>query len=490
MPAVAERSIRIAIAKDGISAHLIITGVDPKLITRPIIISSLQELGIPVTEEVMGRIQKIDEDARTGQLTDQPILLVEGRAPTEGSDARFELAPALLGDNSTDDKTGDDRTDFYRSQILTVKAEETIGTLTAAVPPIPGIDVYGKPVQAPASSNSVQLGPNVRLGPDGASVVATVAGKVHLTRHQIAVVPVIEIKGDVDFTSGNIDSPSDVMIGGTIRDLFQVKSAASITVRGAIEAAEVQAGTDLQVNGGIASHSQGRVVVGGELFTKFCNEANIEVAKDVTITKESLNSSIRTSGKLLITHGKLIGGRTYARDGAMITQLGNEANVKTIIAVGVDPLALVAAARAGEAIKKKQEAIVKIRQNVQPLMAQLKRLTPAQRERATELLYQADAMEQEIAEQESKTAQALQSTSSEGHEVVLAVQKVAYPGVSIVFGDLITHLHKEYKGPFKVVRRVHNRIQELLLIDKISGSANVLGSREYDHKDAAADFGS
>ncbi len=488
MPAVAERSIRIAIAKDAVRAHLIATDVDPRLINRQHIISSLQELGIPVSEDVMGRIKNIEELARTGKLSDQPILLVEGREPLEGTAARFELAPELLG-GSAAGESDDDRVDFHRSQILTVAADAKIGTFSAEVPVTPGLNVYGKPVMVPAPLRSIQLGKNLQLAEDGKTVLSKVAGKIHLTNYQVTIVPVVEIKNDVDFSTGNVDAPADVLIDGTVRDSFQVKSAGSITVRGAIEAAEVQAGTDLQVNGGIASRGQGRVAAGGELFTKFCIDARIEAAGDITISREALNSNIRTQGSLGIARGKLIGGRVYARQGATLGHVGNEAEVKTIIAIGVDPLALAEAATAGEAIKKKLEAIQKIRQNVQPLMAQLKRLTPAQRERATELLYQADAMEQEVQEHEAKRAAALRQTAPDGREVFLFVQKIAYTGVSLIFGDRMATLHHERKGPFKVVRRVHNRVEEILLIDKISGSVTVLNSREYDAQAAQADFG-
>ncbi|HOA71892.1 MAG TPA: FapA family protein [Phycisphaerae bacterium] len=487
MAAVAQRSIRVAVARDGIRAHLITTDVDPGLITRENIISCLRELGIPVSDDVMARIVEAEKAARAEALPAEPMLLAEGRDPVPGTGATFEFLPELVSQPTSD--STDERADYYRSQILTVEAGQAFGTLTPEVPAVPGVDVYGKPVQPPVPVRSVHLGKNVQLGDDGRRVIACVRGKVHLTRYQVSVLPVVEVDEDVDFSTGNVDATCDVLINGTVRDTFRVKSGGSITVRGAIEAAEVEAATDLQVNGGIASRGQGRIVVGGEVFTKFCNEADIRAKGDITINREALNSRLRTDRRLLIPRGKLIGGRAYARCGAEIFELGNEANVKTIIAVGIDPLALVQAAEAAESIRKKMEAITKIRQTVQPLMAQLKRLSPAQRERATELLYQADAMEQEVREQEKQIAAALEPVTPDGREVTLVVQKIAYPGVSIILGDRIVPLHKERKGPFKVVRRVHQRVEEVLLIDKISGSVTVLGGREYDAKAAQADFG-
>lgn len=477
MPATAERSIRIAVARDGIRAHLITSDVKPASITRQAIVAALQEQGIGVDEQLLNRATEIEGSARAGQLGTEPILLVEGREPVEGTPATFELAGELAGGP---DDAEDDRTDFYRSQILTVEPEAAIGMLTPEVPAADGIDVHGKPVPAPPLARSFELGPNVRLDEDGSTVRATVAGKLHLTRHQVNVVPVVEIDGDVDFGSGNVDSPTDVLVNGTVRETFEVRSSASITIRGSIEGATVEAGTDIQVNGGIASRNLGKIVAGGEIFTKFCKDTCLEATGDITVTREAMNSSIRTQGKLVIARGKLIGGTAYARLGAEIAEIGNETSVKSEIAVGIDPLDLIEIAKTDEIVKKKLDAIAKIRQNVQPLMAQLKRLTPAQRERATELLYQADTMEQEIAEHQQRKAQALGQNAPDGREVLIVVQKVAWPGTRLVFGNKVATLHNERKGPFKVVRRVHKRVEEILLIDKVSNSITVLGSREYE----------
>ena len=473
-------SIRVEVSPDGIRAHLITSGVDPEAITVAAIKTAMKEQGIPVSDAVSLRVEQIAEATLTGQLGEGPHLLAEGREPTEGRPASFELAEDLLVGSCSETE---DRTDFHRSQIVTVEAGAMVGTLTPAVLPVSGVSVQGKPVAGPPLGRSVQPGPNVELAEDGCSVRATRAGKIHITRDQVSVVPVVEIPGDVDFSSGNLDSTSDVLVKGTVRDSFTVKSQRSITIKGAIEGAVVEAGTDLQVNGGIASHNHGKVVAGGEIFAKFCSETALEAGSDITITRESMNSTLHTKGKLLIPSGKLIGGKAYARDGAEIGQLGNEANIKTDIALGVDPRALLEVAGTDEAIKKKQEAVAKIRQSVQPLMAQLKRLTPAQREKATELLYQADEMELEIKQHQQRKSQALQPAGPDGHEVILLVYKVAYPGTRFIFGDKAAILHKERRGPFKVVRRVHNRVEEILVIDKVSGSVSVLNSREYDPRE-------
>ncbi len=92
------------------------------------------------------------------------------------------------------------------------------------------------------------------------------------------------------------------------------------------------------------------------------------------------------------------------------------------------------------------------------------------------------------AARETRNQTAGDKSSGPEREVSLGVQKLAHACVSVVFGDRMVSLHKEHKGPFKLVRRIHNRQDEILLVDNISGSITVLGSRCYDAQSAQADF--
>jgi hypothetical protein len=322
------------------------------------------------------------------------------------------------------------------------------------------------------------VGENIRIDADGKTLIATKAGKVLLTQRNISVLAIVEISGDVDFSTGNVDSPTDVLIVGTVRDTFAVKSAKSVSVRGAIEAANVEAGTDVQVSGGIAGRDQGRVRAGGQIASKFCNEAHLEAGGDVNITRECVSSYVHTLGRLTIARGRLIGGFAYAREGAEIKVLGNEAEKPTKIALGADPAVIAQALQIDETIKKKIEACAKIREKVQPLMAQIKRLTPQQRERATELMYQADQIEAEIHEHEQQKRQMLASNSSQVGSS-LRVTSIVYPGVKVIFGDKMAIFRNERKGPIKIERRCMDRVDEICLIDECSGSLTSMPSYKY-----------
>ena len=476
--------IRIAVSKDRLCAHLIVAAADAADITSDNIFLKLSALGIPATEEVSARVKEVVEAVEAGNVPGEPVLMAQGREPVPGKPATFTMA-TREGASRNDEKHGN-RADFYQSRIVTVNEGDLVGTLAPEVPPVPGQDVFGKPIPGEKLLDSVQLGENVRLGEDKRTVIAAASGKVQLARHKVSVVKVVEIDGDVDFSSGNVESPADVVINGTVRETFKVRSHKSVTVKGTIEGATVEAGADIQVHGGIAARGKGRIKAGGGISTKFCEGADLEAGGNVTVVREVMHSRVHTTGRLLVPQGSLIGGYTYAREGAEVKALGNGANIKTEIAIGVDPITLAETRQADRIIEKKQETAAAIRKRVQPLMAQLNRLTPTQRERAAGLMREADQMDAEVQEHERKKA-ASAAHKSPASDPTLLIGGWLHPGAVVIVGDRMAVIDKDHRGPIRIARRVVDRVQEIVLMDQVSGSVTVLPSYEHVPEAAAGD---
>lgn len=461
-----ERTFRIAITKDKICAHLLLQDVAPETVSRDGIIEKLTELKIPTPPELLHQVDMVVTDFKTGKLSGEPILLAKGREPVPATPARFELTKT---DESLETEDNLSPTDFHRSQIITVAEGEEFGQYFPATDPVPGEDVHGKPIKTPQPPKPIEFGTNVELADDGKTVRSLVIGKVHINSSSVDVLEIIEVSGDVDFSTGNIDSPINVLISGTVRDDFDVKSGKTITVRKAIEAANIEASGDIQVNGGIAARSKGKIATGGEIFTKFCNEANILAQGNITIIREAMNSRLHTRGQLTIARGALIGGYAFAHKGAEINIIGSDADIETIIAIGIDPKDLAKVEKINQAAQKKRNAISKIRTAVKPMLAQLKRLTPQQREKATELIYQADEIEMQLDEEEKQKSQLL-GWPEDVKEVGLTVNKRLHFGVKVIIGDKMTTFDKERQGHFKVCRRAVDRVEQIVIVDLVSGS--------------------
>ncbi len=475
MTTTVRNAVTIEVSEDRLRAELLVRQAESDSLSSESIQSLLKDRGIPITPEVLARIKQFTALVGEDRIPLKPFLLAEGRPAVPGTPARVVLAS---NEQETDPEDEEGRTDFYQSQILTVAEGAVVGTYAAEESARAGVDVFGKSIPGSLTGTSIQLGENVTLADDGRTILAKTAGKVHLARQQLSVLAVVEIKTDVDFSTGNIESPTDVLIQGTVRDAFTVKSDKSVSVRGAIEAATVEAGTDVEVSGGIAARGLGRVSARGQIRTKFCDEATLYADGDIIVTRQSLNSQVYTGGRLMLPRGVLLGGYAYAREGGEIKVLGNNAYRKTEVAVGVDPVALAKAGEIDQIIHKRKEAAAKIREKIQPLMALLKQLNPQQRERATELMYQADEIDAQVDEYENHKRELIASCSP-AEIPCLLVTSTVFPGVKVIFGDRAAVFRKERKGPIKIESRLINRVEEICVVDRSSGSVTLLPTYNY-----------
>jgi len=285
---------------------------------------------------------------------------------------------------------------------------------------------------------------------------------------------VFEINEDVDFETGNIESSLDVHVGGTIRDRSVVKSEKSISVQGAIEAATVEAQGDVIVGGGVVQRGNGSVSSGGDIVAKFCDGARLRAVGNVKISKELIDGRVHCKEKLLV-QGAVVGGQIYAREGVEVATLGSNANVTTQITIGIDPNVVREVDRLRASLKPKRLMVERIRKNVQPLMDNLKRLTPDQKERATELIFQADEVEADIQEASKQHADILEKARAKNAPYCLVSQAV-HPGVRIQIGHRETTFCKDVKGPIRIEKRKIKAVTEFVAVDQLSGSVTVLAS--------------
>ncbi len=441
------------------------------------VVATLKAEGIVMNEYVAERARALFSSMDDCTAEIDRFSIARGQSPVEGVNGKFlwDEQYRKVGQ----EWQGDDPINYYTlNSIVTVEEDAVIGTITRAVPEADGWDVYGRATKPNTKASEVELDQSVRLANDGSlTVFSKCAGKIVFTGGTLSIDEVFSIKGDVDFESGNVDSCVNVDIGGNIGDLFTVNSEKSITVGGAIEAAKVTAKGDVVVRGGILGRGKGAVEVGGDIVAKFCDEADLRAEGTIKIAREVMNSRIRCYSKVLAPRGSIIGGEVYARGGVEAVSLGSDANVPTSITLGIHPDILRQAAAIEAALKPKREACDRVRQAVQPLLANLKRLTATQKEQATELLFKADAAAAEIDEAASKREQMLREARADDVPYVL-VSKVVHQGVTIRIGRRHTVFDKDVAGPIRIEKRKVDRVTEFVAVNQLTGSLTVLASSE------------
>lgn len=199
-----------------------------------------------------------------------------------------------------------------------------------------GRDMRGR--ELPSSHHAVENwreGKNVVLS-DGA-LRAAVDGLLMKNDQVLSIEEIFLVKGGVDFHTGHIVFPGDVVIEGRVGDGFKVWSGANIVCKTTLDAFDVNAKKDLFCQQGIIGRRRGQVRVGGQLSAKFIENCRIAARGDIHVTSAIMGSRVFSLGLVdLGDKGVIMGGETWAVHGVKAARLGNQAKQRTVIHVGID----------------------------------------------------------------------------------------------------------------------------------------------------------
>lgn len=460
--------LAVEISPDRIQAFLITpSDMDGSLVTEAEVCRLLTQSRIPVTDSVKQRVSEFVRLFRAGKAAAEPFLVAAGTAPEPPIHQSIRWAGPYAPDQEETSSLYD------RQRVVTAVADTILGTLQPGQDGRDGVDVFGHPVRSRGCSEPLRLGSYVALDSDGQTVRATGSGQIVCRNGKLSINPILDIPGDVDFGTGNVNSEVSVLVHGTVRDLFIVRSKADITVRGMVTEAYLSAGGDVVIGGGVEGRQKGWIEAAGAVSVKFLNFVHLEAGADVEVANEAIDSAIICGGRLLIPNGSLIGGQAFAVQGAEIKSVGSPAGVRTALALGFHPVTLRRIFAIEQNIRKEKELVAKIRTSVAPLLTNLKRLTADQREKATELMCKAEELEAGIGREEQERKELL-ATFPPVEQVELLVCGRILPNTQIMIGNRCITVTEEVKGPVKIVLRPVDGKKELLLLNTISGSSRTL----------------
>ena len=164
---------------------------------------------------------------------DEAVVAAFGKQPVAGKDGyikwNFETESKKI-EIEIDDKGN---VDYHKIlKINTVNAGEIIGEKIDSVPGVDGFNVFNEPIKAKAPKDAKMVkGKNVDITTDGYFFQAIISGQLIIKNGVPAVVPLFEVKGDVDYSTGNIEFNGSVVVHGTVLDGFIVKSEGNIEIK-------------------------------------------------------------------------------------------------------------------------------------------------------------------------------------------------------------------------------------------------------------------
>ncbi len=263
-------------------------------------------------------------------------VIARGTPPTPEVPAHYVLEERFQEKKPTSvDKEG--RVDYRSfSPFTIVKKGDRLAQLVPFKPGMFGRNIRGKELPYPVEKVKLLVGSkNLETREDG--IYATKDGVLKIQGEKISVEEILYVSGNVDYHTGNIDFPGDLLIEGDVQEGFQVRVGGGLLCKGTIYASDVTCKGDLVVCGGIIGKGKTKIVVEGSLRVRFLENCYLECKKDVYSEVGALHSIVYTLGTFRTgKKGLVVGGKITAQEGMEIANIGTATSPKTELILGND----------------------------------------------------------------------------------------------------------------------------------------------------------
>ena len=283
-----------------------------------------------IHDEIFNAINKCNNELV--EVTD--VLIAKGEQPAHAIRAHTELIPQFRSVPAR--KSGDAEQIDYRdiNAFVLVKKGDVLTRYKPAQPGKQGTNIFGKFI-AYKTHTIESPEPGAGVYQDGEIYKAAFDGRFRFSQNTFRVVKALELV-DVDYSTGNIKFPGEVVIRGVVKDGFSIRAGGSVFCEHTLDASEVTCSGDLRVGQGIIGRRQALLKVGGAVRAKFAENCIIESDGPIFI-RISMNSPLHTLGILNTgVNGMIVGGKISAREGVQATQIGTKVGIKTEIYCGLD----------------------------------------------------------------------------------------------------------------------------------------------------------
>jgi uncharacterized protein (DUF342 family) len=333
IPPAVDAVVHVSISGNGLEAYVDIEppsngGASP---TFELLNAALVGYGITQNVDVE-RLKALAVDP----IYDRNIVVANGVVPVDGKNGTV----AFLFDAGKKDikprESEDGKVDYYNLGIVeNVKQGQVLCTITPPTEGTPGISVKGVALpQKKGQPAPSYLGENTELNEDGTAILSKINGQIEFDGRKINVRETFFVRGDIDFSTGNIKVESNLVVSGAVLPGFKIAAGRNIDVSGSVENSTIQAGGNIRLNSGITGSE---LHCDGDLICRFIENCDVFVKGDIK-AEYILNSNIKC-GKNIKTVGKvakIIGGNCVAGQNIEAGNVGTVANVKTRLELGTD----------------------------------------------------------------------------------------------------------------------------------------------------------
>ncbi len=338
-----DSQVFIQVSKDESSATITVIPPQPggKLVAEEDIRLALATAGVVygVKEETVANI--IANPPKDDVLE---TVIATGEKGEPGVDASIEF---FIDINKKEkelkpEELEDGRIDYYNiSSIQNVTKGKQLARKIPATPGKPGKSVTGKETPpVPGKDISVVVSKGVEKSPDDENLfLAAIDGQVAYNDKKLQVLSIYEVKGDVDFSIGNIDFVGSVIVHGNVKDDFKIQAGGDILVDGVVEGAQVISSGKVTLKGGVLGHDHAIIKAKGDIVAKYLRNCTAETEKNIVVNEAIMHSKV-TAGEKIVVSGKkglIVGGLTIAGSEITAKVYGSNFATLTELEVGTKP---------------------------------------------------------------------------------------------------------------------------------------------------------
>lgn len=301
---------------------------------------------------------------QNGEL--ESITLAKGREPTPGINAHLtfhlEIGPIageLLPDGSIDFRE--------RKIMVPVAAGQVIATKVPATKGRPGMSVLGERIaQRQGRDIEIETIDHAVYLPEKQQVLATSDGVLSVVNNNvIKVCSKLEIPGDIDYSTGNIESRNSVVVHGSVLPGFQVKTGGDLEVKGSVMSTQVTSMANIVIKGGITGNVS-TVTGTGDVDIHFIEQGRIRCNGNCVIRKQCYYSKVYCGANIRCReHSAVVGGELVAEGSITLGDAG---------ASGADPV-FIGAGVSVERLFYSRKLFQRLKDDKQLIMQRLKQFT-------------------------------------------------------------------------------------------------------------------
>ena len=452
-----DASLALFLSDDFMSATITINpSYSGRRVTEQEILGALADKGVVhgiLLQEIKGAV----EAGRASKL-----LIAAGTPPQPGENSQFiSLIPEM---SSHVPQLSDDDTADYRNlgDVISVSLGDPLMRRSHPTAGVPGRNLAGLELPTtdgydiPFADNLTGIACDLH---DCDLLIAAISGYPLLVPCGVMVDPVFKLKR-VDLSTGNFHFKGSLEIAGDVSDGMEVTATERITVGGIVEAARLNAGSDIEIKGGVIGHGEhtanqkedhsgmAQIEAGGSVTVQFAENAQITAGQDIVIKELAMQCQLTSGGSILVGEqggrkGHIIGGLCRAATLVHAVVIGSRAGVQTVIEVGFDPslhkkLEIVkeAIVDKGALLEELTKTLTYVKENPGSMEPQLMKLK--------ERVYAKYQGEMAELTGEKKRLQKRMEINAQAR---IVVEKDAYLGSLVRIGDSTLHLEEDLQSP-------------------------------------------